>query len=832
MSEMSKLISTFNNQIQNKQLKISSDNNRLQHTTEKINTISNSVTGEVDWQVILTFKLNGGNIDDWSDRYILIQEADIPRFRSEERVMHQLSRKVKCAKNSSNEFIVKLDVKEPKVYKGIVILILPQTEEYFATAFRFKVNTSRNIQEPTCIDASRAINTPPHYGSETPHLPYITSLIPTGRTELKAHESKELYGKSANLKLANYCEVFRKCNASAMKLHEKQHMTYSINEIALEKLESGCYRLKVENLSEKRPRLIVGSIILLQRNHYLSEKQTPFYAQVVEIEKDRTHVRFVSDVSFKWKATYTFAVNFPVDMTPYIRVFATINYFQTKNNNTEALRMFLFPSAKFSQKPVCEPSEFHGATIQCFSQNIESNEPQKRAVESIIKYRRNYPFVLFGPPGTGKTHTLSEAICWLLVNGGKRIIVCCATNSAADNIYERIMSILKFKNQNEHNNLPVYMRFKSLFRCKQDGLDYFEQEQQILHNSENVRLVVCTSSTAFTLFDTLSFDYLFMDEAGSTQETESLQAMIGCNTTLNKGLQIVLAGDPKQLGPFSFNHPSCSALSSSLLQRICGYSEYRKDKDDKYNPEFIVKLLLNFRSHPAILKPPSDLFYDRELVSRANAAEVNLFATWEYLPNPEQPILFIPVRDAQESQEGNSHSFSNYQEVGRTRDVLIQVRKFIKSTGFASNRKVTVGIITPYIKQKQKIEKVLANANVATWEELDVSVGSVEFFQGQEKDVIIISTVRSFPEDEEFVKHNIGFLRCQKRLNVAITRAKSLLIVIGNDIKLSDSPIWSKFIRYCGSCGIDREVAQPVARKPDKIMCSDFLVDPIFKPDK
>ena len=123
-------------------------------------------------------------------------------------------------------------------------------------------------------------------------------------------------------------------------LHEEQQKAYIINKIELEKLltKENCYRLKLEHLSEKRPRLIIGSNILIQRNHLEQKKRIPFKAVVVAIEPDRTHIHILLDKSFKWKEGYFFAVNFSVDRTPYIRVAASIHYFE-KQKQTEMKKL-------------------------------------------------------------------------------------------------------------------------------------------------------------------------------------------------------------------------------------------------------------------------------------------------------------------------------------------------------------------------------------------------------------------------------------------------------------------------------------------------------------
>lgn len=210
---------------------------------------------------------------------------------------------------------------------------------------------------------------------------------------------------------------------------------------------------------------------------------------------------------------------------------------------------------------------------------------------------------------------------------------------------------------------------------------------------------------------------------------------------------------------------------------------YQKDPGTHaYNNQHITKLLNNYRSHRAIMKVPNECFYDNELRYEARKEVVHSFCKWNCLPQLGFPIIFEGVC-GDDLRESTSPSFYNPQEIS----VLVDyVKRVINFNTNARN----IGIIAPYRKQVEKIKRELSNPKI--------KVGSVEEFQGQERDVIIISAVRSDSKHLSFdAKHNLGFLTDPKRFNVAVTRAKALLVIIGNPNILGLNYYWEKILEYC-----------------------------------
>jgi len=240
-----------------------------------------------------------------------------------------------------------------------------------------------------------------------------------------------------------------------------------------------------------------------------------------------------------------------------------------------------------------------------------------------------------------------------------------------------------------------------------------------------------------------------------------------------------LSGDPCQLGPIIQSPISVEyGLGISFLERLMEdelYDEYEQDGTT------IVKLVMNFRSHASILQYSNECFYGNDLEACGNQ-DINAFIGSPLLPNPRYPIIFhaIPGLD---QREANSPSFFNVDEV-------LQVKTYVEELHRLGTAPDDIGIITPYHGQVLKIRQALANSAMSR-----VKVASVEEYQGQERKVIIISTVRSSKNYiESDLRHTLGFVSHPRRFNVAVTRAKALLILVGDPATLSLDPLWRRFL--------------------------------------
>ncbi|KFP33977.1 Putative helicase Mov10l1, partial [Colius striatus] len=419
------------------------------------------------------------------------------------------------------------------------------------------------------------------------------------------------------------------------------------------------------------------------------------------------------------------------------------------------------------------------------------NEQQKLAVKRILSGEcRPTPYILFGPPGTGKTLTVIEAILQIHYTlPDSRILVCAPSNAATDLVCLRL---------HESNVLKpgAMVRVNAIFRSTEyinDVVKPYCKDGDDIEKASWFRIIITTCSTAGIFYQTAirpgHFTHLILDEAGQASEPESLIPM-GLISEANG--QIVLVGDPKQLGPVIKSRIALNfGLSVSLLERLTSREIYLRDEDafgvcGAYNPLLITKLVKNYRSHSALLALPSKLFYHKELEVCADASVVSSLLHWGKLPRKGFPLIFHGIR-GNETRESHSPSWFNATEA-------VQVMRYCCDLAKKENCAVSeadIGVITPYRKQVEKIRFLLRSIDLT-----DIKVGSVEEFQGQEYMVIIISTVRSdeglFDDD----RHCLGFLSNTKRFNVAITRAKALLIVVGNPHVLMKDPCFWALIEY------------------------------------
>ncbi|KAH7730104.1 RNA helicase [Aphelenchoides avenae] len=393
----------------------------------------------------------------------------------------------------------------------------------------------------------------------------------------------------------------------------------------------------------------------------------------------------------------------------------------------------------------------------------EFNADQKRAIHSIVHgVHGRAPFVLFGPPGirtmytllsirllgTGKTVTLIEAIRHLVMKDkNNRILVCTPSRMAADNfaeaIFDRHFCDHKYIFRMHSQSTSAIGRKKKL-----DPIVFLPKECKErlygLPRRENLkmfRVIICTLSTSSYLISAGGlrgfFTHIFVDEAGQATEPETWIPIGGLAHTNTK---IALAGDPKQLGP-------------------------------------VVQLNLSkketYRAHYKILRPVSYLFYDNLLQPPPHDL-YNDMCDWEGLPEPGFPIIFHSSVGSQEEQSAQ-RSYSNKMEM----DIVIDYVKRLLDSGRVQPSEI--GVISPYKFQTTKLRKELKDVK-------DLTIDSVEGFQGSERKVIIITTSRTT---------SLGFLADDNRLNTSISRAKNLLIVIGCDEVLRQHNTWKKFVFYC-----------------------------------
>ncbi|KAL1128994.1 hypothetical protein AAG570_013526 [Ranatra chinensis] len=455
--------------------------------------------------------------------------------------------------------------------------------------------------------------------------------------------------------------------------------------------------------------------------------------------------------------------------------------------------------------------------IKWFNKGL--NAQQRDAVRNVLKGEaRPLPYVIFGPPGTGKTVTVVETILQIhTLIPESRLLVATPSNSAADLIAERLLesgclqqgdllrmvgyhyleqgrisaSIIPFSAVPDVKAINVAGSSGS----SHEGVQMCGRELLGRH-SITVGTLGCLGLLYNMGFPRGHFTHVIVDEAGQATEPEVLIPMVFLHMQYG---QVVLAGDPLQLGPVVTSRlASRCGLQDSLLSRLLSRFPYTRDPigfpdTSGYDPRLVTKLVNNYRSLPKILKLPSMLFYDNHLipnVSETESQEAQVLAALgtsfpRHRDGIASPLLFHGVR-GENMQESESHSWYNPHEV-------VQCTMYLNMLYAAGLKPEEVGIITPYQLQSNKIRFMLERMAVEP-----PKVGSVEEFQGQEKMAIIVSVVRSSPEIITVdMQKALGFVANGRRLNVALSRARAVLIILGNPHLLSLDTHWRSVLKHC-----------------------------------
>ncbi|XP_044287987.1 helicase MOV-10 [Varanus komodoensis] len=565
--------------------------------------------------------------------------------------------------------------------------------------------------------------------------------------------------------------------------------------------------LKVPGVAENRPSVLKGDhLFVTLTEERMQDPVIRYQGYVHEVELENVKLGFPKKLLSKFIKNMKFDVTFTFNRLPLRSQHRAVFLARKKK-----LQHLLFPSLSYEKSLLSA-----GQCLNLHDRKLEENEQQKRAIYQVVAgTSRPAPYLIFGPPGTGKTVTMVEAIKQVLCCiEDSHVLACAPSNSACDLLCQLLMKHVEKRNiyrfnakSREYYTIPDDI--KPL--CNWDKIQncvVFPGKETL----KNYRVIITTLVPAGRLvtadFPPGHFSHVFIDESGQACETESLIAIAGILTMMDpktnaKGGQLVLAGDPKQLGPvlrspLAIEH----GLGLSLLERLMQQNSLYQKKDGSYNSTFITKLLRNYRSHAAILKFPNEKFYDGELQVCADHCISHSYCTWKELVKQDFPIIFHGVC-GEDLREERSPSFFNTAEITILIDYLKELLPEEQGKkGQSRTSPKDIGIITPYRKQVQKIRQAVKMELKNQNDIKDLKIGTVEEFQGQERLVILISTVRSnsdyFDMDNNF---SIGFLKNPKRFNVAVTRAKALLIIIGNPITLSKDVFWGEFLTYCRNNG-------------------------------
>ncbi len=429
------------------------------------------------------------------------------------------------------------------------------------------------------------------------------------------------------------------------------------------------------------------------------------------------------------------------------------------------------------------------------------NQTQEKAVNEVL-WAKDVS-VVHGPPGTGKTTTLVEAI-YETLRRESQVLVCAQSNMAVDWISEKLVDrgvnvlrignptrvndkMLSFTYERRFESHPDYTQLWSLRKAiremrgnrkntdgwhqKMDRLKDRATELEIKINAElfsEARVIASTlTGSADRVLERQKFGTLFIDEAAQALEA-------ACWIAITKATRVVLAGDHCQLPPTIKSIAALKGgLDKTLMERIV-----------ENKPEVVTLLKVQYRMNEQIMRFSSEWFYQGEVES---ASEIK----YRGILDLDTPMTWVDTSEMDFKEEFVGESFGriNKNEAALTLQTLSDYFQKIGKQRILDER-VDVGIISPYRAQVQYMRKLIRMKESFKPFRRLISVNTVDGFQGQERDIIIISLVRANDEGQ------IGFLRDLRRMNVAMTRARMKLIIIGNASTMTRHPFYKKLFVY------------------------------------
>ncbi|KAH3663833.1 hypothetical protein OGAPHI_005236 [Ogataea philodendri] len=444
-----------------------------------------------------------------------------------------------------------------------------------------------------------------------------------------------------------------------------------------------------------------------------------------------------------------------------------------------------------------QPTAFPVSQKQNYSvpKSTKLNASQDNAIKSVL----SKPFSLIqGPPGTGKTVTSANIVYQLAKRQKKPVLVCAPSNVAVDHLAAKLESLglrvvrLFSKNREDvessvqHLSLTEKVKstaaIKGFYKSKDSNgkLSAADEKQlETLQFKEQRRLIVNSQVVCCTCvgagdhrLDKLKFPSVLIDESTQASEPECLIPIVkGAN-------QVVLVGDHQQLGPVILSRKAGDAgLKQSMFERLIHLGHIP------------IRLDVQYRMHPCLSEFSSNIFYDGSLqngVSAESRIRANNMFPW---PIREKPMMFWGVGSSEELGPSGTSYLNRAEAINCERAITRLFAEGVEPS--------QIGVITPYVAQKEFIVQYMGTHGTFADKSkyLEVEIASVDAFQGREKDYVILSCVRA--NDNQ----SIGFLTDPRRMNVALTRARYGMVILGNPRTLSKNSIWSRLLLHYRECG-------------------------------
>lgn len=441
------------------------------------------------------------------------------------------------------------------------------------------------------------------------------------------------------------------------------------------------------------------------------------------------------------------------------------------------------------------------------------NPSQQKAVQKVLCARE--VAIVHGPPGTGKTTTLVEAIGETL-RRETQVLVCAQSNAAVDWISEQLLargiSVLRVGNpmrvsdnllaatyERRYEDHPDYLELWAIRKAEREAIAKLNgrhcsaterhatqnhlnklrnrrTEIEIRINDDlfaNSRVIACTLiGTSARVLERKHFSTLFIDEAAQAFEA-------ACWAAICKADRVILAGDHCQLPPtIKCKEAERQGLGHTLMEKVA-----------QAKPTCVELLTVQYRMHSLIMQFSSNWFYQSRLMAAPEVASRGVLEL-------DSPLVWIDTAKLGFEEQTNPLSQSRL-NTSEAFLLLKTLRDYVRTLGMQRmiNDRIDFGIISPYKSQVQLLRRLIKQSNFLKPLLPQISVNTVDGFQGQERDVILISMVRGNDDGR------IGFLNDLRRMNVAITRARMKLIILGDTSTLSQTPFYRKLIEHVAENG-------------------------------
>ncbi len=418
------------------------------------------------------------------------------------------------------------------------------------------------------------------------------------------------------------------------------------------------------------------------------------------------------------------------------------------------VRLVATPSAMPAPRPV-RPTQFVNTAVL-------RNRSQSRAVALALGLDEGEALCILGPPGTGKSTTAAEIDVQLIARDpGVRILVCSHSNHGTDNM---LMKVLPFLEDAEER----IARIGFYERIAKEARPYYAPPDADLGDKN----IIFTTIDALILQDVAGarvYDYVILDEANRAGVLDSLLA-------LARGKRMIMVGDPMQL------QPVMSEAEQSLVARangrhgrnghavqpqpggsnVIGKSLFAWLQERHFSPSATVLLDQQNRMHPSIGELVSRVFYGSRV--RTGPAAPRRGTGMAALPSPVTWVDTRSLRGNAESRAGGTSLFN-----------LAEARLVTSITRHLASHappNLTIGVITAYAEQREVLRRLMGPHDWPPERQLEID--TVDAFEGREKDIIVLSLVRANR------RRDVGFLRLEQRLNVAVSRSRRLLVVVGD----------------------------------------------------